>query len=188
MTTVIVQQPLYGNIVANLVNNDSALHAQTGHFWSDPESSDFLRVVEFAGFQVPEDGLVLAPPFGGELTVWADGQYSFVCPVSDGGASMVATHYSYVVEAMDGGISVGTFALGEQSPEETLPDFQSWSLDDILALEDVVGLSVDGHGPVAELSGFDAGARAGAGLDLSLGAGDLTLDILEHAIKASCES
>jgi len=162
-------------------------HAQTGHFWSEPESADFLRVVEFAGFAVPEDGLVLAPPFGGELTVWPDGQYAFVYPVSgDGGMSMVATHYSYVVETMDGGVSFGSFALGEQAPEEALPDFQSWSLDDILALEDIVGLSA--HGPVAELSGFEAGSVADAGLDPSLGAGDLSLDILEHAIKTSCES
>jgi len=160
-------------------------HSQTGHFWPEPESSDFLRVVEFAGFQVPEDGLVLAPPFGGELTVWPDGQYSFVCPVSgDGGQSMVATHYSYIVEAMDGSTSFGTFALGEQAPEETMPDFQSWSLDDILALEDVVGLSVDAHAPVAEFMGFDAGA----GLDLSGDAAGFSVDVLEHVIKTSCES
>lgn len=160
-------------------------HAQTGHFWPQPESSDFLRVVEFAGFSVPEDGLVLAPPFGGELTVWPDGQYSFVCPVSgDGGQSMVATHYSYSVEAMDGSTSFGTFALGEQALEETMPDFQSWSLDDILALEDVVGLSVDAHAPVAEFMGFDAGA----GLDLSGDAGGFSVDVLEHVIKTSCES
>ncbi|ACU88139.1 hypothetical protein [Desulfomicrobium baculatum] len=160
-------------------------HAQTGHFWPEPESSDFLRVVEFAGFQVPEDGLVLAPPYGGELTVWPDGQYTFVCPVSgDGGQSMVATHYSYIVEAMDGSTSFGTFALGEQAPEETMPDFQSWSMDDILALEDVVGLSVNAHGPVAEFMGVDAGAD----LDLSGEAGGFSVDVLEQMIKTSCES
>jgi hypothetical protein len=170
-------------------NNETERHAQTGHFWPDPESSDYLRVVEFAGIQVPEDGLVLAPPFGGELVVWPDGQYSFACPVSgDGGLSMVATHYSYVVEAMDGGLSFGTFALGEQAPEETMPDFQSWSLDDILALEDAVGLSVVAHASASELSGFDAGAQAGLGADVSVGSVDLGLDILEHTIKTSCES
>jgi len=174
--------------VTNSVNAFSPnQHSQIGHFWSEPESADFLRVVEFAGFDVPEDGLVLAPPFGGELTVWPDGQYSFVCPVSgDGGMSVVATHYSYIVETMDGSVSFGSFALGEQAPEETMPDFQPWSLDDILALEDVVGLSA--HSSVAELSCFDAGAQVGTGLDLSVCAGDLTLDILEHAIKTSCES
>ncbi len=162
---------------------------QTGHFWPEPESSDFLRVVEFAGFQVPEGGLVLAPPFGGELTVWPDGQYSFVFPVSEaGGQSVVATHYSYVVEALDGTTSVGTFALGEQASEEPVPDFQSWSLDDILALEDIVGLTVDAPGSVVELSGFEAQGASGAGLDLNLEAGDLTFDILEHAIKTSWES
>jgi hypothetical protein len=130
---------------------------------------------------------MLSVPGGGILTVWPDGEYAFEGPFL-GTEALVGTYYSYVVDFMDGTTVVGSFALGEQAPEETLPDFQSWSLDDILALEDVVGLSVDGHGPVAELSGFDAGARAGTGLDLSLGAGDLTLDILEHAIKASCES
>jgi hypothetical protein len=101
---------------------------------------------------------------------------------------MVATHYSYVVEALDGTTSVGTFALGEQAQEETMPDFQSWSLDDILALEDVVGLTMDAPGSVAELSGFEAQGAPEADLDLSVGAGDLTFDILEHAIKTSWES
>jgi hypothetical protein len=166
-------------------NSFESQHAQTGNFWPDPESSDFLRVVEFAGFQVPEDGLFLAPPFGGELTVWPDGQYSFVCPVSgDGGRSMVATHYSYIVEGMDGSTSFGTFALGEQAPEETMPDFQSWSLDDILALEDVVGLSLNAHGPVAEFMGFDAGTD----LNLSVDAAGFSVDVLEQMIKDSCES
>ncbi|UTF50309.1 hypothetical protein NLA06_00035 [Desulfomicrobium sp. ZS1] len=161
------------------------IHAQTGHFRLPPDAPDFQRVVEFAGIAVPEDGLVLAPPFGGELTVWPDGQYSFVCPVSgDGGQSMVATHYSYIVEAMDGSTSFGTFALGEQAPEETMPDFQSWSLDDILALEDVVGLSVDAHGPVAEFMGVDVGVD----LDLSGDAGGFSVDVLEQMIKTSCES
>lgn len=164
-------------------------HTQTGHFRPEPESPDFLRVVEFAGFQMPEGGLILAPPFGGELTVWPDGQYSFVWPVSEnGGRAMVATHYSYVVEALDGTTSVGTFALGEQAQEETMPDFQSWSLDDILALDDVVGLAVDAPGSVAELSGFEAQGAPEADLDLSVGAGDSTFDILEHAIKTSWES
>jgi hypothetical protein len=166
-------------------NNETPEHAQTGHFRTEPESADFLRVVEFAGFAVPEDGLVLAPPFGGELTVWPDGQYAFVYPAcGDGGMSMVATHYSYIVEALDGSTSFGTFALGEQAPEESMPNFQSWSLDDILALEDVVGLSVDAHAPVAEFMGFDVGA------DLALSGDDagFSVDVLEHVIKTSCES
>jgi hypothetical protein len=161
------------------------LLAQTGNFCLQPDASDFQRVVEFAGFKVSEDGLVLSPPFGGELTVWPDGQYSFVCPVSgDGRQSMVATHYSYIVEAMDGSTSFGTFALGEQVPEETMPDFQSWSMDDILALEDVVGLSVDAHGPVAEFMGVDTGAD----LDLSGDAAGFSVDVLEQMIKTSCQS
>ena len=164
------------------------IYAQTGHFRLQPEAPEFQRVVEFAGLEVPEDGLVLAPPFGGELTVWPDGQYAFTCPVSeDGGLSMVATHYSYVVEAMDGATTVGSFALGEQVSEETMPDFQSWSMEDILALEDAVGLVVDLPGPVAELSD---GAVAGhvpfdPGLDLG---GSFDSDILDHVIKTSYES
>ncbi|SFL35681.1 hypothetical protein SAMN05421830_101764 [Desulfomicrobium norvegicum] len=170
-------------------NNEMPQHAQTGHFWPEPKSSDFLRVVEFAGFQVPEDGLVLAPPYGGELTVWPDGQYSFVCPVSgDGGQSMVATYYSYIAEAVDGTTTLGSFALGEKTPEETMPDFQGWSLDDILALDDVVGLSVDGLGSVLELSGLDAGTHVGVDLDLSLDAVGFSVDVLEHVIKTSYES
>jgi len=176
--------------VTNSVNAFTAnQYAQTGRFWSEPKSSDFLRVVEFAGFQVSEDGLVLNPPFGGELTVWPDGQYSFVCPVSgEGGQSMVATHYSFIVEAMDGSMTTGTFALGEQAPEETMPDFQGWSLDDILALEDVVGLSEDIDASVAALSSFDAGVHVSAGLDLSLGTAEFQVDVLEHVIKTAYES
>lgn len=153
---------------------------------SDPNS---LRVVEFGGHFVPEDGLVLAPPFGGELTVWPDGQYAFVCPAcGDGGMSMVATHYSYIVEAMDGSTSFGTFALGEQAPEEAMPDFQSWSMDDIMALEDAVGLVVDLPGPVAELSGLSAGGQAVMDSGLEMGYGSYDSDVLEHVIKISYES
>lgn len=169
-------------------NSLESQHSETGHFWSEPESVDFRRVVEFAGFEVPEDGLVLAPPFGGELTVWPDGQYAFTCPVSeDGGLSMVATHYSYVVEAMDGTTTVGSFALGEQVPEETMPDFQSWSMEDILALEDVVGLVVDHSGPVAELSGGMASGHVPLDPGLDIG-GSFDSDVLDHVIKTSCES
>lgn len=177
---------MYPSFVGNSFEPQSV---QTGHFRLQPDAPDFQRVVEFAGFAVPEDGLTLAPPFGGELTVWPDGQYVFTCPVSgDGGMSMVATHYSYVVEARDGSTALGTFALGEQAPEEDVPDFQAWSLDDILALEDAVGLFEGGHDAVAELSGFDAGVQAGPGPGSGLGEADVAFDLLDHAIKTSCES
>lgn len=162
--------------------------SETGHFRFPSDAPDFQRVVEFAGFAVPEDGLTLAPPFGGELTVWPDGQYVFTCPVSgDGGMSMVATHYSYVVEARDGSTTLGTFALGEQAPEEDLLDFQSWSLEDILALEDAVGLVVDLPGPVAELSDGSVAGHVFSDPGLDPG-GEFVSDVLEHVIKASCES
>jgi hypothetical protein len=164
------------------------VHAETGKFWGDDVGADVLRVVEFAGHLVPEGGLVLHPPFGGELTVWPDGQYVFTCPVpDDGGFSMVATHYSYAVEALDGGITVGSFAFGEQAPEESMPDFQSWSMDDILALEDSVGLIVDLPGPVAEFSGGSASGHVFSDLGLDLGS-EFASDVLEHVIKTSCES
>ena len=165
------------------------VHSETGRFRPEADVSEFQRVIEFAGFEVPESGLVLAPPFGGELTVWPDGQYTFTCPMSeDGGLSMVATHYSYVVEAMDGTTTVGSFALGEQAPEEAMPDFQSWSMDDILALEDAVGLVVDLPGPVAELSGLSAGGQAVMDSGLEMGYGSYDSDVLEHVIKTSYES
>lgn len=101
---------------------------------------------------------------------------------------MVATHYSYIVEAMDGSTSTGTFALGEQAPEESMPDFQGWSLEDILALEDIVGSSEDIGASVEAFSGFDAGAHVSAGLDLSLGTAEFQVDVLEHVIKTAYES
>jgi hypothetical protein len=162
--------------------------SETGRLLIGGSDLQLLHVVEFAGFEVPEGGLVLAPPFGGELTVWPDGQYAFTCPVSeDGGVSMVATHYSYVVEALDGTTTVGSFALGEQTPEEAMPDFQSWSMDDILALEDAVGLVVDLPGPVAELSDAAASGHVFSEPGLDLG-GEFASDVLEHVIKTSCES
>ena len=163
--------------------------SETGHFWLQTDESKYLRVVEFAGFSVPEDGLVLVPPFGGELAVWPDGRYAFTCPVpEDQGPSMVATHYSYVVEAMDGTSTVGSFALGEQDPEEVMPDFQSWSLHDILALEDTVGLIADLPGAVEELSFAAAEGLAVLDSNPEMGYDSFGSDVLEHVIKTSFES
>jgi len=140
-------------------------------------------VTEFGGYPVSGDGLTLSVPGGGMLTVWPDGVYAFEGPFMVDQAS-VDTYFSYVVDFFDGTSSVGTFALGEQAPEETMPDFQSWSMDDILALEDIVGLSVDAHGPAAEFMGFDTGAD----LDLSGDAAGFSVDVLEQMIKTSCQS
>ncbi len=175
-------------MTATPLNPQKTIHAQTGNFRLQSDTSDFQRVVEFAGFAVPEDGLILAPPFGGELTVWPDGQYVFSCPVSEEEmVSMVATHYSYLVESLDGTTSVGSFALGEQAPEDAMPDFQSWSMDDILALDDAVGLIFDLPGSVAELSGEKAGGHVISDPGLDLG-GEFATDVLEHVIKTSYET
>lgn len=150
--------------------------------------TDALRILTFAGHPVSDDGLSLSPPQGGEFTVWPDGGYAYTPP--EGGVVLepgapVSTFYSYVMEDVDGEVTVGTFALTPGTATlEPMPDFQSWSLDDILALEDVVGLSVDAHGPVAEFMGFDAGAES----DLSGDAGGFSVDVLEQMIKTSCES
>lgn len=150
--------------------------------------ANMLKIITFAGHPVTEDGLILSPPQGGEFTVWPDGGYAYTPPegrvILEPGAS-VSTFYSYVMEDVDGEVTVRTFALtpGEEAIDP-MPDFQSWSLDDILALDDAVGLSVDGHGPVAEFIGGDAGAD----LDLSVDAADFSVDVLEHVIKTSYES
>lgn len=101
---------------------------------------------------------------------------------------MVATHYSYVVEAMDGTSTVGSFALGEQDPEEVMPDFQSWSLHDILALEDTVGLIADLPGAVEELSFAAAEGLAVLDSNPEMGYDSFGSDVLEHVIKTSFES
>jgi len=145
-----------------------------------------FRVTEFGGHPVPEDGLALEIPAGGVLTVWPDGQYVFEGTLSDDGA-LVNTYYSFVVDFFDGTTTVGSFALGEQAPDEAMPDFQAWSMDDILALEDAVGLAVDLPGPVAELAGGPASGQVFSDPGLDLG-GDFASDLLEHVIKTSCES
>lgn len=47
-----------------------------------------LRVLEFAGMPVPENGLVVSPPFGGMLTVWQDGRYEFAAQLVGEAAEM----------------------------------------------------------------------------------------------------
>ena len=102
-----------------------------GRFLEDGNDSNSLRVVEFAGLFVPDEGLVINPPAGGELTVWPDGSYAFTSsPVEAGG---IATHYSYVVETGDGSSFIGSFLLGEEAGvPEGMQDFQAWSLPELL--------------------------------------------------------
>lgn len=159
-------------------SSTSFLLIRTSNFYLKPGTFDYQRVVEFGGVPVPEGGLVLSPPLGGELTVWPDGQYAFSCPVPiRDGLPVVATHYSYVAETQDGVTTMGSFSLGEQIQDEIMPDFQAWSMQDILALEDNAELFADAHGADA-LVGSDCGPEAG----------DLSFDILDHVIKTSFES
>jgi hypothetical protein len=105
--------------------------SEKGRLLEDGSDSNSLRVVEFAGHFVSDDGLHISPPTGGELAVWPDGSYAFTSsPAKDPG---VATHYSYVVETSDGLSFIGSFSLGEETGvSETMQDFQAWSLPELM--------------------------------------------------------
>lgn len=155
--------------------------------------TDMSRILTFAGQPVPEEGLTVSLPQGGELTVWPDGGYAFTPSADDAfsdGQEPLTTYYSYDIEDIDGTVSSGAFVLNfnEVAPEETMPDFQAWSMDDILALEDAVGLVVDLPGAVAELSGVSAGGEAVLDSGLEMECGSFDSDVLEHVIKTSYES
>jgi hypothetical protein len=105
--------------------------SQRGAFLEDGGDPGLFRVVEFGGLQVPEDGLVVHPPSGGELTVWSDGSYAITASMADWEG--VATHYSYVVETPDGATFTGSFSLGEASGlAEAMQDFHAWSLPGLM--------------------------------------------------------
>lgn len=98
--------------------------------------TDTIKIVSFAGLDVPEDGLKVYPPQGGELTVFPDGGYAFTPAAGNdevAGEPPVTTYYSFLMEDIDGEISTGTFAL---SPREEMPaemgDFHAWSLPELL--------------------------------------------------------
>ena len=133
--------------------------------------TDALRIVTFAGEPVPEDGLTVHPPQGGELTVWPDGGYAFTPAsgdVSAGGQEGVTTYYSYVMEDIYGETSTGTFAL---NPEDEVPgamqDFQAWSLPELLDGGDAAGfLLAEPQGDFFQAHG--AGDVHSAGADLGV--------------------
>jgi hypothetical protein len=115
------------------------IYHENGEQWEAAPMTDTLKIITFAGQVVPEDGLTLHPPQGGELTIWPDGGYAFTPPGEDalsGGQAAVTTYYSFVMEDIDGETSVGTFAL---NPEDEHPgameDFQAWSLPELLQVE-----------------------------------------------------
>jgi len=116
------------NQPAQGVTEESLL--ERGMLMEDGGDPGSLRVVEFGGLFVPDEGLVVHPPFGGELTVWPDGSYAFTASAATGA---VATHYSYVVETADSSSFMGSFSLGEDvGISEAMQDFQAWSLPELI--------------------------------------------------------
>jgi len=106
--------------------------------------TDSPRILTFAGHPVPADGLTVAPPQGGELTVWPDGGYAFTPPASGvfaDGRGPLTTYYSYDIEDIDGVVTTGTFAFNpEETPPALMEDFQAWSLSDLLDGDGLAGL------------------------------------------------
>jgi hypothetical protein len=98
--------------------------------------TDSPRILTFAGQSVPEDGLTVVPPQGGELTIWPDGGYAFTPPASgvfSDGQEPLTTYYSYDIEDIDGTVATGTFAFDpDETPPALMHDFQAWSLPDLL--------------------------------------------------------
>lgn len=144
-----------------------------------------LRVVTFAGQAVPEDGLHVSPPCGGELTVWPDGRFVFEAgELAHAPQDDVGVYYSFVVEDIDGGLLAGSLSVHDPALDRA-DGFQGWAMDDVLAMEasSIAGLGHDaGH---MAWSGGDAGldawSHAGNG-GVSGGS-----DLLEYMFKASHE-
>lgn len=152
--------------------------------------TDMPRILTFAGQFVSDDGLVIHPPQGGELTIWPDGGYAFVPPeggvVVDGQAP-VTTYYSFVLEDVDGSTSVGTFAL---NPADEVPgdmdDFRAWSLPELLQDEaDAALLLAGGQDVHADAAGVDAHVSL---LQVEFAAADSYDDDLTHLITQSFHS
>ena len=147
MPRAVIQDSTYGDDAAlsfgweaGLENSpEVVVYHDNGPYWEAAPMTDTLKIITFAGQSVPEDGLTVNPPQGGELTIWPDGGYSFMPPdgpeASDGGFP-VTTYYSFVMEDIDGSTSVGTFALdpSDEMPE-AMQDFQAWSLPELLDAE-----------------------------------------------------
>ena len=107
-----------------------------GRLWAHGGEEALMRVIEFAGLPVLEDGLEVSPPTGGALTVWPDGRYEFVPPMHEGSPAAqdaVSTSYGYMAEDLYGEIVAGSFvlALGEDNLD-LMQDFRAWSLSQLL--------------------------------------------------------
>lgn len=152
--------------------------------------TDTIKITSFAGQPVPDDGLVINPPQGGELIIWPDGGYAFVPPeggVVVDGLAPVTTYYSFVLEDVDGSTSVGTFAL---NPAEEVPgsmdDFRAWSLPELLQDEaDAALLLASGQDVHADAAGVDSHVSL---LQVEFAATDSFDDDLTHLIMQSFHS
>lgn len=160
--------------------------AEKGMLLEDGRDPGSVRVVEFGGLFVPEDGLVVSPPFGGELTVWPDGSYAFAASVAAGEG--VATHYSYVVETSDGSSFMGSFSLGEDvGVSDAMQDFQAWSLPELL--DGAVDSLLSGADPgLLEFFASDASDHAGHAQSMSLADSGSEIDDLTRLILDSQHS
>jgi hypothetical protein len=114
------------------------------------EASPGLRVVEFGGRFVPDEGLVLTQPSGETLLVWPDGKYVFTQSEESIGQAVIS-YYNYVLEDAEGNMTSGAFSPGEAlASAEAEHGLHGWSLQDILALNDML------------LSGDEAGLHSRA--------------------------
>lgn len=150
-----------------------------GRLWSHDGQEDVLRVLEFAGQPVPEDGLALSPPTGGALTVWPDGRYEFAAPAhedSPDAQDAVSTSYGYMAEDLYGEIVAGSFMLpmGEDNLD-LMQDFRAWSLPQLL--DTAALLTADASGGAGLADHDPAQFSSLAGLDPALD--DLTRLILD---------
>jgi len=137
--------------------------------------TDTIKITQFAGQAVPEDGLEVHPPQGGTLMIWPDGGYVFTPPESGDffdGEAPVTTYYNYVLEDIDGTSSAGTFAFSPVVEDAHAADFQAWSLPGILETGEHAA------------SLFETGGE-GAGHDMPLLAD--AVDIHGHMVFAGVE-
>jgi len=164
--------------------------AQKGQLWAKGEGDALLRVLEFSGVPVPEDGLVISPPSGGTLTVWPNGMYEFT-PQSEGEAldvqDPVSTFYGYVAEDFYGETVAGSFVLAAgEGGSALMQDFQAWSLPELMEVDGAAeALLHDGH--LDALDSFTQGAPDSHHVD-TLAGPDPGIDDLARLILDSQNS
>lgn len=121
-------------IIAESADQNSSVISQSSRGVLVPEEVVGLwTVVSFAGEAVPENGLVVHPQHGGELTIWPDGHYMFATADASDVEQGCAICYAYELEDEFGYTSVGSLELGlaGQAPV-SMHEFQGWSLAGML--------------------------------------------------------